>query len=859
MQQLHPGHRPCRFRFRFRFRFRLRKTSALMLSLFAVSPAWADDVAPVEFDDSFLQQPSGARIDFSRFNKGNVALPGVYRVDLHVNQTWLGRAEITLRQAADATGDARPCFDCRLLDRIGVDVEKLGAEAKAMLLATPDCVALPQLIPEATASFDLGEQRLDIGIPQVAMNRSARGYVDPQYWDEGIPAAQLQYNASTYRAQSAGQSFTQNFLGLNGGVNAGAWRLRHSGNASSGDLAGTRYQSVQTNLSRGIPALRSQLVIGDGFTDGTVFDSVGFRGVQLASDDRMVPESQRGYAPIVRGIANSNARVQVRQNGNVIYETTVAPGPFEIDDLYPTGYGGDLEVVVTEADGRVLVSRVPYAAAVNALRPGVTRYALTAGQFRSAIVHATPMIYQGTVQHGINNLLTGYGGLSATEGYAAVVAGAALNTRFGAFGADVTHARTALQNQPDRDGQSVRLAYTRLLEPTNTSISVAAYRYSSRGYLNMADAVALRALEARGFGFAENDAQKGRLQLVLNQALPQGYGSFFTSASRQNYWNRDGADTQFQVGYSNNHKRLNYGVTAARQFNPASRRWANTVMLTLSVPFGSDRSPVFSTTNFQRDARGGTSVQQALSGSLGEDQAVTYGLNANRDSRGGAEGGSATTVGGNIAYASPVAKLTANASRNGSFTQVGVGASGTVVAYAGGVVLSPNPGDTIAIVEAKDAAGARVSGGSGLQVDRWGHAVVSSLAPFAVNTIDIDPKGLPLNVELKSTEARTVPTAGAVVLVKFETDDAGRAAIIRATDANGAPLPFGVEVFDSAGTSVGSVAQAGRIMARGLKSDSGTLAVRWGEAAASNCSIHYVLPPAARDSAAYTVVDAVCR
>ena len=81
---------------------------------------------------------------------------------------------------------------------------------------------------------------------------------------------------------------------------------------------------------RGITSLKGQLTIGDSFTDGAVYDSFGLRGVQLASDDRMLPESQRGYAPVVRGIANSNAKVQIRQNGNIIYETNVAPGAFAI-------------------------------------------------------------------------------------------------------------------------------------------------------------------------------------------------------------------------------------------------------------------------------------------------------------------------------------------------------------------------------------------------------------------------------------------------------------------------------------------------------------------------------------------------
>ena len=42
-----------------------------------------------DFDTAFL---SGTQdIDFSRFTKGGVVLPGRYRVDLSLNSDWLGR------------------------------------------------------------------------------------------------------------------------------------------------------------------------------------------------------------------------------------------------------------------------------------------------------------------------------------------------------------------------------------------------------------------------------------------------------------------------------------------------------------------------------------------------------------------------------------------------------------------------------------------------------------------------------------------------------------------------------------------------------------------------------------------------
>ncbi|SQI97309.1 fimbrial biogenesis outer membrane usher protein [Klebsiella oxytoca] len=51
--------------------------------------------------------------------------------------------------------------------------------------------------------------------------------------------------------------------------------------------------------------------MGDTFTTGDVFDSVQFRGIQLMSDDEMLPDSQRGFAPTIRGMAHSNAKVTI--------------------------------------------------------------------------------------------------------------------------------------------------------------------------------------------------------------------------------------------------------------------------------------------------------------------------------------------------------------------------------------------------------------------------------------------------------------------------------------------------------------------------------------------------------------------
>ncbi|MDQ8051233.1 fimbria/pilus outer membrane usher protein [Luteibacter sp.] len=815
--------------------------------------------ALVEFNEAFLHafEGSGGSVDLSRFAKGNAALPGSYLADLQVNQQVLGKAEVTLRPLTAGGDDVQPCFDLELVGRLGIDMAKLTPEALARLEGASDdsCVILSSLIEGAVAGFDNGEQRLDISIPQAALDRHARGYVDPRFWDEGINAFRLQYNANAYRAESQGNALTQGYVGINAGANIGPWRLRHIGSYSYDDSNGGHYDGVQTYAQRSLVPIKSQLTIGDAYTDGTIFDSFGFRGVQLASDDRMYPESQRGYAPTIHGIANSNARVQVRQGGSILYETNVAPGAFEIDDLYPSGYGGDLEVVVTEADGSINVSRVPYSAAVNALRPGIGRYSITAGLYRHPTVDSEPELLQGTYQRGLSNRVTAYGGATLTRDYQAVAVGAALNTRFGAVGVDLTQSNAKLDTAPDRKGQSVRLSYSKLVAPTNTNLTLAAYRYSSEGFLDLEDAVSLDS-RAPDDLLPAPDRERGRLQLTVNQALPAGWGTFYLTGSRQEYWNRGEADTQYQLGYNNTYKRINFGFSASRQFDLSRGEWDNRVMFTVGVPLGSSPRAPYSQTSLQRDSTGAATFQESVTGTLGRDSAFTYGINANHSRGGGVE--SASTYGANASYALPRATLTGSASRSNHYRQISAGLSGGIVAYSGGVTFTPTLGDTVAIVEAKGAKGAIVSNGSGLRVDRWGHAVVSNLAPFARSSIDIDPAGLPLNVQLDSTQEQTVPTSGAITLVRFDTTSAGRAAILRTTRANGQPLPFGADVLDDRGISIGTVAQAGKVIARNLGSDEGELTVRWGPAADESCKLRYALPRSVDTKMTYTTVDARC-
>ncbi|WP_084162080.1 fimbria/pilus outer membrane usher protein [Paraburkholderia bannensis] len=820
-----------------------------------VEPAAVEPTA-VEFNSQFLSGSGASKIDISRFDKGNVAAAGQYRTALYVNGVWIGMTDVTLREAGGAGHGAQPLFDGDLLQRAGVDVMRLPDAARAKLDAANHAGAfLSDLIPQASATFDMGEQRLDLSIPQAALSRNARGWVDPKFWDDGVPAATFQYNANVYHTEGSGLSTTQGYLGMIAGANLGAWRFRYNGNVTTSNGGGTHLQSMQTYLQRSFTPIKSQLTLGDSYTDGAVFDSFGVRGGQIATDDRMYPDSQRGYAPTVRGIANSNAHVVVRQNGNIIYETTVAPGPFEFNDLYPTGYGGDLQVVVTEADGSQHVSVVPYAAPVNALRAGRWRYNIAAGQYRNTSLNSHPFVFEASVQHGLNNLITLYGGTIAGQDYFSAAAGAALNTPIGAFSADVTQANSNIPHAPSRNGQSLRLSYSRLIEPTNTNLTLAAYRYSTSGFLSYADAMALRDAGLNGTAFVNNSVQKGRLQLTVNQSLGD-WGSLYASGFTQNYWNKGGRDTSYQVGYNTNIRRVGVGVSASREIDVGTARWDNRVMLNLNIPLDIGSKTLNTTTSYTHDSLNRTDqVQETFTGTAGKDNAFNYGVTAGYTSN----TSNGASINANAGYLAPFTQLRANAGTGNGYTQAGAGIAGTVIAFPGGVALTSQTGDTFAVIDAKDAVGARVATSPGVRVDTQGHAAIAGMRPYTLNNVEIDTMGLPMGVQLKSTEQHFAPTAGAVVKVKFDTVNRGQAVVMRVRRLGGDAVPFGADVLDAQGNNVGTVSQGSRAMFYS-KSAGGDLTVKWGEGVGQSCKLRYSLPVAVKGKPAETVfADAACQ
>ncbi|WP_409319242.1 fimbria/pilus outer membrane usher protein [Pseudomonas sp. KCJK9016] len=818
---------------------RLAKVIHGLLLLANGSAMAASKTEQVEFNPAFFPGGAGAgQFDITRFNAGNVVLPGTYRSDIYVNGTWIGREELQF-VSVEGQSSAQLCIDRAMLIRLGIDIDGVPQKAAQADTAAPTpfpakpvCGDVSAYIPGATVTFDSGESKLEVQVPQLYMARTARGYVSPEHWDSGVSAGFVRYNANVYNANNYGQSSNSAYIGLNTGLNLGDWNFRHNGSYSR-NTTGSGYQRNATFVQRGLAPLQSQLMMGEIYTSGEMFDSVRLRGVTLATDDRMMPDSLTGYAPIVRGVAETNARVSVRQRGVLLDEVSVPPGPFVIEDLFPTGYGGDLDVTVTEADGRKRRFVVPFASNANLLRPGYQRYAVSAGVIDELSLTERPWLMQGTYQRGLNDIVTAYTGANFSEGYYSPLIGAAFNTPIGAVSFDLTASQTEIPGADSMQGQSVQFRYNKNFAETGTNFALGAFRYSTDGFLGVRDAAQFRETASHGGDTSEIGRVRERLDLSLSQNMSQG--SVYMTGSSQQYWSRKEKTLDFSIGYSNSWRQVSYTVSAQRSRDLATNRSNDQIDVTFSIPLGSaPRSPMLSTSLSHSDQQ--DAIRSGVSGTLGERNQFSYGASASR-TQGSQTNTNSTDV--DLTYRGQYAETSAGFSQGSGYRSNSFGVSGGVVAHPGGVTLTPELGDTFGIVHAPGAEGAAVGSGGNTQIGGNGYAVVPYLVPYRSNSVELDPKGMSHDVELKNASQNVAPKAGSVVMMAFETST-GRAVLINATQVDGSPIPYGADVFDEHGANVGVVGQAGKMFVR-VAQDRGELTVRWGEAGADACRVPFDL------------------
>lgn len=707
-------------------------------------------------------------------------------------------------------------------------------------------------IPMASAKLIFNRQQLMVEIPQAAVEAKPRGYVAPENLDEGINALLLNYNftgANTKSRDSNSSDSDSYYLNLLPGLNIGPWRLRNystwSRNTFGSDTQ-NNWDSLYTYAQRNIISLKSQLTLGESSSPSDMFDSVPFRGVQLASDDDMLPDSMRGYAPVVRGIARTNAQVIVKQNGYTIYQTYVSPGAFEITDMYPTGSSGDLDVTVKEADGSEQHQVVPFASLPVLQREGRLKYSVTSGKYRSYDSRVDKEYFtQATAIYGLPVGFTLYGGGQFSQHYQSLIFGMGKNLgEMGALSIDTAQAWSQQQEQEKTSGQSVRVRYSKNILATGTNVSIAGYRYSTSGYYSLQET--LDTWRENNQNMPER--RRNRAEFLLNQNLGQNAGSVSLNAISEDYWNSDRQMRSVGVGYSNSWSGMTYSLNYSynrntndnsnyRDNNTTRNKYYNSDQIfsfNINIPLNRWLNNSWASYSLNTSKHGDTSHSVGLNGSALDDQNLNWNIQESETDHGVGNGGYAS-----LDYQGTYGRVNAAYSYDQNQHRVNYGIDGGIVVHANGITLSQSLGETTALVEAPGASGVNISNQTGVNTDFRGYTIVPYISPYRENTISLNTEALPENADVELSSRTVTPTRGAIARANFNIR-VGNRVLMMLDKPSGEAIPFGaiVTLLNSENANSFIVGDNGQVYMTGMP-DSGVLAVKWGNDAHQNCRVEF--------------------
>ncbi|ECG5644756.1 fimbrial outer membrane usher protein StdB [Salmonella enterica subsp. enterica serovar Poona] len=785
-------------------------------------------VRAMEFNTGLLNTENSNNVDLSAFSRDGYIAPGNYLLDIWLNDQSV-REQYPV-SVVPVSGSTNPviCITPGMVDLLGLKDEIVRALKPVPGADGGHCLDLHSA--DSKVQYSPASQRLTFIIPQAWMQYRDPDWVPPSRWSDGVAGALLDYNlmANRYMPQQ-GESSTSYSLYGTAGFNFGAWRLRsdyqYNRYDSGHGTAQSDFYLPQTYLFRPLPQLRSKLTLGQTYLSSAIFDPFRFAGVTLASDERMLPPSLQGYAPQISGIANSNAQVTVSQNGRILYQTRVPPGPFVLPDL-SQNISGNLDVSVRESDGSTRTWQVNTASVPFLARRGQVRYKLAGGRPLYGGQHsnraADPDFILGEATWGAFNNTSLYGGVIASTGdYQSVALGVGQNMGTpGALSVDVTRAEALIPHAGRQTGYSYRINYAKTFDKTGSTLAFVGYRFSDRRYLSLPDY-----LQRAASVYGDVQREKQSYTLTYNQYFSGPAMSAALSLSRLNYWNAD-ANNNWMLSLNKTFSLGSVrGISASLSLARNQYAWGgaqNQVYASVSVPWGEGRQVSY---NVQRDNRG--SMQQNLNYSDFHNPDTTWNISAGtrRDSD-----NDSSNFSGSLQSRLPWGQVGADATlQPGQYRSLGLSWYGSATATRHGVALGQSMAgnEPRMMIDAGGVAGVPVAGGSGV-TNRFGIAVVSGGSSYQRSDIAVDVTALPDDVEVSDSVISQVLTEGAIGYRQINASQ-GEQVMGSLRLADGRTPPFGAQVVSArTGRTLGMVGDDGLAYLAGIRGeDRQALTVSW--------------------------------
>ncbi|WP_336221747.1 fimbria/pilus outer membrane usher protein [Citrobacter amalonaticus] len=784
----------------------------------------------VEFNTDVLDASDRTRIDLSRFATDNYVTPGDYLLDIRVNGQQVDQEKIRYIEAPEGKRTL-PCISGDLLDKLAL---KEDARAKVTQLYE-NCYAL-QSLPGTKLSNYAGV--LEISVPQAWMKYNDPSWTPPERWDAGIPGLIFDYSLNGQLTRQFDNH--DNYSSLSGygqaGANIGGWRLR-------GEYQTSYYSQDhqfdfdwnQIYAYRPLPMMAAKMTLGEIYLNSQVFDTVRFTGINIASDERMLPPALQGYAPEIHGIARTNAKVTVSQSGRVIYETTVPAGPFNIQDLR-SSVRGTLDVRVEEQDGSVSSFQVNTANIPYLTRPGYVRYNISGGT-PSLYNHKLqgPTFLSGDFSWGVSNAWSLYGGLqSSGEEYTATSVG--IGRDLSALGAISFDATESWSRTPEGDrlkGTSYKLSYAKTFDEYSSAITFAGYRFTEEDFRSMA-----QYLDERYQGYDHIGREKQLYTITGNKTFwaddPSKATTVFLTWTHQNYWDQRSQDRyglsvgrSFRIG---NISGITANLSAYRTDYEGSKD--DSISFSVSVPVGDNK---WAGLDVQTN-NGKTSPMASYTDNSDYN-------NLWRIRAGASQSGNAS-MDGYYQRRTQLAEINTNASyQQNEYMSLSTTLRGGFTATRHGAAMH-NSGATMntarVMVDTNGIGGVPLNGEKS-RTNSFGIAVVPDVVSYNSFDTRVDVDAMDSDIEPSKAISTTTLTEGAIGYQAFGMAKGMKMmGTLRLAD-NSFP-PFGAEVYNTDGVSVAMVLEDGKAWLAGVNDDE-VLNVMWG--GKQQCKI--TIPPDAND------------
>jgi len=487
--------------------------------------------------------------------------------------------------------------------------------------------------------------------------------------------------------------------------------------------------------------------------------------MSLATSNEMLPESEKGYSPVIKGIAETRSKLTIRQNNNILYQEYINPGPYNIDNLNSVGTSGDYEVELTTDQGTVTRYTVPYSSLPNLLRHRRYNYSISAGKLDISQADKSKFS-QGTFGYGLPLDTTIYTGYQIAENYTAFGLGLGKDIGdIGALSVDSIQAKAKIKGK-SYVGNSYRILYAKSFTETGTNFQLTGYRYSTSNYYSLSEANYHDSTKYDindYVSYSRFERKKNSFQINVSQSLAD-YGQLYVWGNINSYWGTDTKSQNTQVGWNKTFQELN-NVNVSASYNKNKYKSINDDMfyLSLSMPLSSgiDRNRMY-VTNSTNVNKSNTNNSTSLYGNALEDKLnynIYQSVNSHNHNR--------TNV--NARYRADSADINAGTTVTGDSKEIDYGLAGTLLVHQGGVVMAREANDTAILVEAKGATGARLDrAGENITINRYGYALIPYATAYHYNDVALSPESFGAGYDIDGKVMKVAPTRGAISKVVFD-------------------------------------------------------------------------------------------